>query len=152
MAQPALDTIRQLDSALAAAVATASPSVVQVSRGRSGGTGIAWAEDLVITSSFHTPDKTTVGIATDDGDLDEREAEVIGRDPGTDIALLRVAGGGLTPATFRERMVKTEEDHPHGIVGYLKSPHVARAIIFGWCEAFANGPGRPASCTGVPDM
>ncbi len=105
MAQPALDTFRQLDSALAAAVATASPSVVQVSRGRSGGTGIAWAEDLVITSSFHTPDKTTVGIAKDDGGaqvIDEREAEVIGRDPGTDIALLRVTGGGLTPATFRE--------------------------------------------------
>jgi S1-C subfamily serine protease len=106
MAQPALETFRQLDSALAAAVATASPSVVQVSRGRSGGTGIVWAEDLVITSSFHTPDKTTVGIAKDaEGGaqvIDEREAEVIGRDPGTDIALLRVAGGGLTPATFRE--------------------------------------------------
>jgi S1-C subfamily serine protease len=27
---------------------------------------------------------------------------VIGRDPGTDVALLRVAGGGLLPATFRE--------------------------------------------------
>ncbi|MEO7734586.1 MAG: trypsin-like peptidase domain-containing protein, partial [Kofleriaceae bacterium] len=42
------------------------------------------------------------GIATDDGDPDLRDAEVIGRDPGTDVALLRVAGGGLAPARFRE--------------------------------------------------
>ena len=56
----------------------------------------------MITSSFHTPDKTTVGIATADGSLDEREAEVIGRDSGTDVALLKVAGGGLTPARFRD--------------------------------------------------
>ncbi len=102
MAQPALDTFRQLDSALASAVAAASPSVVQVSRGRSGGTGIVWADGLVITSSFHTPDKTTVGIPKDDGELDTRDAEVIGRDSGTDIALLRVAGGGLKAAKLRE--------------------------------------------------
>lgn len=102
MAQPALNVFHQLDQALAAAVAAAAPSVVYVSRGRTGGTGLVWAEDLIITSSFHTPDRTTVGIGTPDGTLDERDAEVIGRDPGTDIALLRVSGGGLTPATFRD--------------------------------------------------
>lgn len=102
MAQPALDVFHALDSALAAAVAAAAPSVVQVSRARSGGTGIVWAPDLVITSSFHTPDETTVGIPQPDGSLDERDAKVIGRDAGTDIALLRVSGGGLTPAKLRE--------------------------------------------------
>ncbi|HSD89656.1 MAG TPA: trypsin-like peptidase domain-containing protein [Kofleriaceae bacterium] len=102
MAQPALAVFQALDQALAAAVAAAAPSVVYVSRGRTGGTGIAWSPDLVITSSFHTPDKTTVGIGTADGNLDEREAEVIGRDAGTDVALLRVAGGGLAPAKFRD--------------------------------------------------
>jgi S1-C subfamily serine protease len=85
-----------------------------VARGHgSGGTGIVWAGDLVISSSFHTPDRTKVGIATADvqgdpgseiagGGFVARDAEVIGRDPGTDVALLRVTGGGLTPATFRE--------------------------------------------------
>src|SRR5206468_10738873 len=97
MAQPALDVFHALDQALAAAVAAASPSVVNVSRGHTGGTGIAWSEDLVVTSSFHTPDHTKVGIATADGNLDERDADVIGRDPGTDIALLKVTGGGLAP-------------------------------------------------------
>jgi S1-C subfamily serine protease len=56
----------------------------------------------VISASFHTPDTTRVGIATEQGELEWRDAEVIGRDAGTDLALLRVAGGGLTPATLRE--------------------------------------------------
>jgi S1-C subfamily serine protease len=102
MAQPALDVFHQLDQALAAAVAAASPSVVHVSRGHTGGTGIVWDADHVITSNFHTPDRTKVGISQPDGTLDEREAEVIGRDPGTDVALLKVSGGGLTPAKLRE--------------------------------------------------
>jgi S1-C subfamily serine protease len=93
MAQPALDVFRALDQALAAAVTAAAPSVVHVSRGHTGGTGIVWSEDLVVTSCFHTPDRTRV---------DDKDAEVIGRDPGTDVALVRVAGGGLTPATLRE--------------------------------------------------
>jgi S1-C subfamily serine protease len=103
MPQPAIDVFHQLDQALASAVATAAPAVVRVSRGHGqGGTGVVWAADLVISSSYHTPDKTKVGIAKPDGELDERDAEVIGRDPGTDLALLRVAGGGLAPAKFRD--------------------------------------------------
>lgn len=108
MAQPALDVYSALDQALAAAVAAAAPSVVHVARGRhaaGGGTGIAWSDDLVVTSSFHTPDRTRVGLGQA-GDpaaaLDEREAEVIGRDPGTDVALLRVTGGGLQAAKLRD--------------------------------------------------
>ncbi|HET9626188.1 MAG TPA: trypsin-like peptidase domain-containing protein [Kofleriaceae bacterium] len=103
-AQPASHALSALDHALAAAVATAAPSIVHVARGHGhAGSGIVWADDLVISASFHTPDRTFVGIPTGpDGDLDRRAAEVIGRDPGTDVALLRVAGGGLTPASFRE--------------------------------------------------
>ena len=110
MAQPAQNVFHALDQALAAAVATAGRSVVHVSRGHGdAGTGIAWADDLVVSSSFHTPDRTKVGIAGADGEagsdaggVEYRDAEVIGRDPGTDVALLRVAGGGLAPAAFRD--------------------------------------------------
>jgi S1-C subfamily serine protease len=106
MAQPVQNVFQALDQALAAAVATAGRSVVQVGRGHGhAGTGIVWADDLVISSSFHAPDRTRVGIPVPPGngdDLEHREAEVIGRDPGTDVALLRVSGGGLTPATFRD--------------------------------------------------
>jgi len=104
MAQPAdpLHVFHALDSGLAAAVAAAAPFTVHVARGHAGGTGIVWDDDLVITSNFHAPDRTSVGIAVTDGDLDTRDAEVIGRDSGTDVALLRVSGGGLTKATFRD--------------------------------------------------
>jgi S1-C subfamily serine protease len=103
MANPMLDPLRSLDQALSGAVATVAPGVVHVARGRAGGgTGIVWAADLVISSSFHTPDQTRVGLPTSDGELDHRNAEVIGRDAGTDLAVLRVAGAGLTLPTYRE--------------------------------------------------
>jgi S1-C subfamily serine protease len=68
----------------------------------------------VVTSSFHTPDRTKVGIPTGDGNLDFRDAEVIGRDPGTDIALLRVTGGGLTPGKLREPKMEPGGPAPTG--------------------------------------
>jgi len=92
----------QLSSSLADAVGVASPSVVRVDRRRGSGTGIAWSEDLVVTSSFHAPDRTTLGFVDASGAQVERPAEVVGRDPGTDVAVLRVEGGGLTPARFRD--------------------------------------------------
>ena len=98
----AAPALHALDNALAAAVKAVGPSVVHVRRGRhQGGTGIAWDADHVVTSNFHVPDKTQVGLARADGELDFRDAEVVGRDPGSDLAVLKVAGGGLTPATFR---------------------------------------------------
>ncbi|MBV8760916.1 MAG: PDZ domain-containing protein [Deltaproteobacteria bacterium] len=97
-----LDVFHALDQGLAAAVQAVAGSVLHVSRGHTGGSGIAWSDELVVTSNFHTPDRTKVGIPTGDGNLDFRDAEVIGRDPGTDVALLRVAGGGLTAAKLRE--------------------------------------------------
>ncbi len=102
MAQPALDVFKSLDQALASAVARVSPSLVQVRRRMSGGSGIAWSQDLVISSNFHTPDRTQIGIARN-ADLELLDAEVIGRDRSTDVALLRVAGASLTPAAFRAR-------------------------------------------------
>ena len=68
MAQPAQNVLHALDQALAAAVAGAGRSVVHVARGHGqGGSGIVWAEDLVVSASLHTPDRTKVGIPSSDG-------------------------------------------------------------------------------------
>ena len=99
---PQASSFSQLSSALAGAVGAAAPAVVRVDRRRGSGTGVAWSEDLVVTTSFHAPDRTTVAFPGPDGALVEAEAELVGRDAGTDVAVLRVAGGGLTPAVFRE--------------------------------------------------
>lgn len=96
------DLLAQLSTGLGAAVATAAPSLLHVARRRGGGSAIAWTDELAVTSSFHAPDATRVGIPAPDGTLDERDAHVIGRDPGTDVAVLRVTGGGLAPAALRE--------------------------------------------------
>jgi S1-C subfamily serine protease len=97
------DLLAQISAGLGAAVERVAPSLVHVARRRgSGGSGIAWTDTLVITSSFHAPDAAVVGVAQPDGTLARRDATLIGRDPGTDVAVLEVKGGGLVPAAFRE--------------------------------------------------
>jgi S1-C subfamily serine protease len=83
-------------------VAAVERAVVRIDRRRGAGTGLAYRDDLVITSSFHAGDELRLGVVADDGAVIERTATVIGRDPGTDLAVARVEGGGLHPAVFRD--------------------------------------------------
>jgi S1-C subfamily serine protease len=99
LAQPAL--LDALDQSLSSSVAAVAPSVLQLARRHGGGTAMAWADDLAVTSSFHCPDQPQVLVAGKDGELEVREATVIGRDPGLDLALVRVEGGGLTAPPLR---------------------------------------------------
>lgn len=91
-----------LQAAIASAVAAVERAVVRVDRRRGAGTGLAFTDDLIVTSSFHAADQLSLGVVLDDGAVAERTATVIGRDPGTDLAVARVDGGGLRPATFRD--------------------------------------------------
>ncbi|MDG6901131.1 MAG: trypsin-like peptidase domain-containing protein [Nitrososphaerota archaeon] len=73
-----------------------SPSVVSVNAGRRGGTGMVWTQDgLVVTASHVLGHSSSPTVTLPDGK--ELEAEVLGRDPYTDVALLRVGASGLTP-------------------------------------------------------
>jgi S1-C subfamily serine protease len=75
--------------------------VVQVAARRGGGTtGTVWSADLVVTSAAGIERDEGISVLLHGGD--RRDAELLGHDPGTDVALLRVAGGGLTPLAFRE--------------------------------------------------
>ena len=90
-------------NALAQVVERAASSVVRVEpqRGRSG-SGTVWSADGLIVTTAHRVDaesKVTVGLA----DGATHEAAVVGVDPGTDLALLRVADAGgvaLQPLEF----------------------------------------------------
>ena len=74
-----------------------SPSVVNVNAGRRGGTGIVWSPDgLVVTASHVLGRSPAASVTLADGK--EFEAKVLGRDPYTDVALLKVDASGLTPA------------------------------------------------------
>ena len=73
-----------------------SPSVVNVNAGRRGGTGMVWSSDgLIVTANHVVGHSAAPTVAFGDGK--ELEAKVVGRDPYTDIALLKIDTPGLTP-------------------------------------------------------
>jgi S1-C subfamily serine protease len=85
----------ELSGEVAAAVESAAPSVVRVEgRRRMGSSGVAWSADGVIVASHHAVDaEEDVPVGLDDGRT--VKARVAGRDPGTDLAVLRVEATGL---------------------------------------------------------
>ena len=91
-----MQLLQSFSNAVTELADSVSPSVVSVNAGRRGGTGIIWSQDgLVVTASHvlgHSP-AATVTL----GDGRELEAKVLGRDPYTDVALLKVDSSGLTP-------------------------------------------------------
>src|SRR5574340_1557397 len=73
-----------------------SPSVVNVNAGRRGGTGMVWSQDgLVVTASHVVGHSTSPMVTLSDGK--DLQAKMLGRDPYTDVALLKVEAAGLTP-------------------------------------------------------
>lgn len=94
------DILQTLSDAMASAVEKAGNSIVQVAaRRRMPASGVVWSEDGIIVTSHHVvehedrikiglPDGSTVGAA------------LVGRDPNTDIAVLKADTKGLTAATW----------------------------------------------------
>ena len=87
----------ELSSALAGVVETVGPSVVRVDDGtRLTATGIVWSGDGVIVTTSHGVERDE-DLAVETGDGKRYAAELVGRDPDTDLAVLRVKNGALKP-------------------------------------------------------
>ncbi len=87
-----------LSNAFAAAVETAGKSTVLVNaRRRMPATGIAYAADLVLTADHAVERDEDLSVVLFDGT--EVPAKLAGRDPGNDLALLRLERPVATPAT-----------------------------------------------------
>ena len=84
--------------ALADIVAVTAPSVVAVHSHRALSSGFAWRPDLVVTADEALADDGEVAVTLPGGE--RRKALVVGRDPTTDIALLRVENAGLPPVSL----------------------------------------------------
>jgi S1-C subfamily serine protease len=89
----------ELSDALADAVERAGASTVTVkARRRLAASGLIWSEDGLIVTANHVVERDEdIVVVLPDGT--ETPAELVGRDPSTDVAALRIEGAsGLTPA------------------------------------------------------
>lgn len=90
--------LANLSNDLAAAVEQAAQSVVTVfGRQRMPATGIVWTKDGLIVSANHVVERDE-DIHVDTPDGQHLSTSVVGRDPNSDLVLLRLEGVELTPA------------------------------------------------------
>src|ERR1700685_834892 len=83
---------------LAALVETSAASVVAVhGRPRFNSSGVHWSPGIVVTAEHTVRHDENIFVTTGDGT--KLAAEVAGRDPGTDLAVLRVADLTIPTAT-----------------------------------------------------
>ncbi len=93
-------TLTSLSADLASVVEAASPWVVRVEgRRRTASSGLVWSADGVVVASHHALDfDENVPVGLHDGR--SVAGRVLGRDPGSDLAVLRVETSGLAPARW----------------------------------------------------
>ena len=89
-----MNALEQLSDSLAAAVQSAGEGVVRVEgRRRIPSSGIVWSADGLVVTAHHTIDRRSeVQVGLPDGKA--TAAKVIGRDPATDLAVLRLSTAG----------------------------------------------------------
>ncbi|MSP22039.1 MAG: PDZ domain-containing protein [Dehalococcoidia bacterium] len=91
-------TLEEISEGLAAAAERAGAWTVRVAaRRRIPASGVVWSEGGVVVTADHVleqEDEVIVGLP----DGNEVAAQVVGRDPGSELAVLRVPGATLTPA------------------------------------------------------
>ena len=88
--------LQSFSDAVAQLAESVSPSVVGINAGRRSGTGVVWSSDGLVLTASHVIGRSTEPVVTlSDGR--ELGARVVGRDPYSDVALLKVDAGGLTP-------------------------------------------------------
>lgn len=94
------DLLSALSHRLAALVSGAATHVVRVEgRRRSAASGTVWSQDGVVVTSHHALERDEeVELGLPSGET--TTAEVVGRDPTTDVAALRARSGALAPVEW----------------------------------------------------
>lgn len=93
---PDLSPLAIFSNALAELTAATAASVVAVEGPRTLVSGVVWRPGLVLSADEALPDEGEFGVVLPDGT--QRAARLAGRDPSTDVALLRVEGELPPPA------------------------------------------------------
>jgi S1-C subfamily serine protease len=97
--KPASSPLLAFSSALADLVRAAAPSLVSVQSNRERSTGFSWRPGLIVAAENALPDDGELSIVAHDGA--SSAAQIVGRDPSSDVAVLRVARTDLAKATAR---------------------------------------------------
>ncbi|MEZ5934759.1 MAG: S1C family serine protease [Alphaproteobacteria bacterium] len=120
------DPLKSLSDSLSALVANAAPCLVSVHAHRSRASGFIWKPGLVVTADEALAEEGDVAITLADGR--RTAASIIGRDPSSDIALLRadtddgtaVDLGEATPAAGALALVAgSAEGRPLAAIGIV---------------------------------
>ncbi|MDE1857459.1 MAG: trypsin-like peptidase domain-containing protein [Thaumarchaeota archaeon] len=120
-----MQLLQSFSNAVTELADSVSPSVVSVNDGRRSGTGIVWSGDgLVLTANHVIGHSAAPTVVLGDGR--ELSAKVVGADPYSDVALLRVEAQGLSPIDLED-------------AGEIK---VGQFVL-----ALANSSGKKASAT-----
>ncbi len=90
------DILKSVSDATVDVIAKVSPSVVSIRSGMDGGTGVIWSADgYIVTCNhvLHGARNLKIGL----GDGNQVDAKVVGRDPYSDIALIKIEGDSFKP-------------------------------------------------------
>ena len=117
--------ITELSNQLADAVAAAAPSVVQVVGRRRPASGLVYANDAVLTTMSAIRREDGLQVRRDDGRT--FDAELLGWDPATGLAVLRATGLGVVPMAPSAAVVR---------VG-----HIGLAVARSWSNAITVSAG-----------
>src|SRR2546425_6826472 len=136
-----MGTLSDVSRDIADLVARLGPSVVRVDarRGRPA-TGIIWADNLVLTADHVLEQEEAIQVT---GSTTTVKASIAGRDPGTDLALLRTDGLSGVPAP-RGRSTDIRAGHIVIAVGQPGEMQVTVGIVSGLSGSFRSWRGGPA--------
>jgi S1-C subfamily serine protease len=91
-------SLQDFSNGLAALVESAARSIVMVGGPRGSASGFVWRQGIVVTAEEALESEDDLHVILPDGS--KRAAGLVGRDPSTDIAVLRVEEPSLVPVAF----------------------------------------------------
>jgi S1-C subfamily serine protease len=116
--------LESLSAQLSQLTADAAPALAAIHSHRAMSSGFLWREGLIVTADEALADEGRILVVLATGE--QRPAVVVGRDPGTDLALLRVEGVSLSPLRLTSAPIS-----PGGLVLAIGSDRGASVAAFG---------------------